>query len=187
MTFFEVLTNWDHSLFILINQGLTNSFFDWFFPLITDFHKVLAGKILIPLILFSFLFWKMRYQGLWIGFALILCLGICDFTGAQIKDFVERPRPFHLDTLNAIQRSEAGHFSFPSNHSMNMFCMAIFLSSFFPKIRYYLLSLAALIAFSRVYNGVHFPSDVVGGALFGCLIGFAGALTARKMMAWRKS
>ena len=187
MSLTETLIGFDYSLFTIINHGLSNSVFDWFFPAITDLHKSVAGKILIPLVIFSGLFWAKRIQGLWLGLALCLCLALSDFSGAKLKNAFERGRPDTIEGLNAIQRSNAGHFSFPSNHSVNMFCMAVFLGFFFPKIRIPLLVIASLIAFSRIYNGVHFPSDVFVGAIMGSLIGFTGSLVTKRVFKWQMS
>jgi undecaprenyl-diphosphatase len=187
MSLTETLIGFDYSLFTLINHGLSNSLFDWFFPAITDLHKSVAGKILIPILVFSSLFWAKRIQGLWLGLSLCLCLALSDFTGAKLKNIFERSRPESIDSLDAILRSEAGHFSFPSNHSINMFCLAVFLGLFFPRMRAPLLFIASLIGISRVYNGVHFPSDVLAGAVIGSLIGFVGSLVTKKVLKWQKS
>jgi undecaprenyl-diphosphatase len=64
-------------------------------------------------------------------------------------------------------------YSFPSGHATVSFACAAVLAAALPRLRVPLFALAALIAFSRVYVGVHYPSDVVGGAALGILIAIA--------------
>jgi len=61
-------------------------------------------------------------------------------------------------------------FSFPSSHATNMFAAAALFAMFFPKGSRYYFGFAALVAYSRVYVGVHYPFDVFGGALLGVAI-----------------
>ena len=58
----------------------------------------------------------------------------------------------------------------PSNHAANMFSLAVILSHFYSKYRGFLFSFAFIISFSRVYVGVHFPGDIIVGALMGYAI-----------------
>jgi undecaprenyl-diphosphatase len=59
--------------------------------------------------------------------------------------------------------------------------VASFVSSFYPRTKVGLYVLAALLAYSRVYVGVHFPSDVLGGAALGLVLGLSGAIAARRL------
>jgi undecaprenyl-diphosphatase len=74
-----------------------------------------------------------------------------------------------------------GSFSFPSSHAVNNFAVAMFFGILFPNYRKLLLIIAGVIAFSRPYVGVHYPSDIIGGGLYGALIGFLFALIIRKI------
>lgn len=112
-----------------------------------------------------------------LGISLSIALG--DTLGRFAKHFWQRPRPFEAG-IDAIQRSGAGGFSFPSNHAVNMFCTAFFLSSFFPKGRWVFISIAFLVAYSRVYNGVHYPLDVICGGMLGSFCGILGAEVTKK-------
>ena len=69
-----------------------------------------------------------------------------------------------------------------------MFCLAVYTGSFFPQAKLILIPFAVVIAYSRVYNGVHYPSDVLAGALAGVLIGLAIAYLAKyKVMNYIKN
>lgn len=88
-----------------------------------------------------------------------------------LKVWVAMPRPFvSLDNVNLLI-AEKG-FSFPSNHTANAFMAAVILSSIFGR-RTLFYALAALVGISRIYLGVHFPLDVLGGAAAGSVIGLA--------------
>ena len=85
---------------------------------------------------------------------------------------MQKDRPFQNTELNVIKKSPAHDGkSFYSNHAANMFCLAAYTGSFFPPAKLVLIPFAALVAYSRVYNGVHYPSDVLVGSLMGLLIG----------------
>lgn len=167
----EFLRQLDELIFLWINKAWTNPFFDAMFPAITDLHKTWGFRyIFVPLLLILTIYF-MRLKGGLIIFGLALALGLADKIGSIGKRYWLRPRPFQDSALEVIQRSEAGHFAFPSNHAANMFAMAFFLSRFFPKFRWLFFTIAILVSLSRIYNGVHYPFDVLGGALVGTFFG----------------
>jgi undecaprenyl-diphosphatase len=100
-----------------------------------------------------------------------------DAVALGIKSVVDRPRP-HLDPLVRVPTD----WSFPSGHATTSFAGATMLAHFAPRWRPALYLLAAAIAFSRVYVGVHYPFDVLAGAALGLLLGF-GIARARQMLA----
>jgi len=79
-----------------------------------------------------------------------------------------------------------GQFSFPSNHASNHFTIALFLISILPRnIKWFkplLLSWAFSVAFAQVYVGVHFPLDVICGAIIGSMIGTILAISCKSIM-----
>lgn len=107
---------------------------------------------------------KTRMTGLLVLAALIVMLGIND---AVLKNAVQRIRPFLVDP--AIKNLVQAHgYSFPSGHTASAFAAAGVLWQRSPKwCGAAALLVAVLIALSRIYLGVHYPSDVLGGALIG--------------------
>jgi undecaprenyl-diphosphatase len=167
----DFLIHLDHSLFHFINQTLSSSWQDVFFPFITDLHKQLWFKLIAYPILFGFYIYKYKRIGILYFVFCILSLSFTDISGnILIKKNVGRLRPFETYGLSVIQRSSAHGKSFISNHASNMFAFATYTSAFFPAGRYVFFAAAALIGYSRVYNGVHFPLDVICGALWGISI-----------------
>lgn len=173
----------DFAIFHFINTTLTNPVMDVVSPFVTDLNKTVGFRfVLIPMI-GLLLIWKWRWRGACIFLGALAAVGAADFIGNIIKHWVQRPRPFDSG-IPDIQRSGAGGYSFPSNHSSNMFAMATYLS-FFLRARGWrilLFGIALLIAFSRVYNGVHFPGDVTGGGFLGALMGYSFATLVQMLI-----
>jgi len=96
-----------------------------------------------------------------------------------IKEIVRRPRPMRSGTV-LFQLSD---WSFPSGHAASAFLIAVLASKFWPKYGKYFYILAILVAFSRVYLGIHYLSDVVCGSLIGFTIGII--FIKKKEFFWR--
>lgn len=169
------LLNIDFTIFYFINTIFTHQFFDLFFFWITDLHKTEYFKIIVlPLMLFLFIKSYKKY-GFLIFVSLLISLGINDFVGGKVKNLVQRERPEFNPAITAIKRSHAGSYSFYSNHAANMFTFASYTSSFLPQTKIIVYSLASLVAYSRVYNGVHYPSDISFGGLVGLIWGLVSS------------
>ncbi len=153
----------------LFNRSVANPLFDFIFPFITD-----SSNWVLPLIVFYiYLFrddWRRALKALLIA---IFCLILSDVMAAQmIKPMVGRIRPSHeLSESIRLLVGRGGKYSFPSNHAANSMAFAIVTGFFYPQMRRWLLFIAILVGFSRVYVGVHYPGDVMAGALFGFVIG----------------
>ena len=122
----------------------------------------------------SLFLWK-EHKRKWI-LPLWFTLALSTIVSFILKVSVQRQRPFQLGIVSVLPILEkASHtiwnFSFPSNHAVLAFCAVPLLSKEFPKLKYIWVVLAGLIAFSRVYFGVHFLSDVLVGGAIGYLIG----------------
>src|ERR1700678_4029686 len=110
-----------------------------------------------------------------VAFALA-AVGVSDVIGARLlKPWFHRMRPFDALPPGAVHQAfQTSHLgSMPSLHAANSFALAVVLSRAVPRLAPLFYGMASLIALSRVVGGVHWPSDVVAGALFGSLIGLA--------------
>lgn len=143
---------------------------DQFFLVITW----ISSEILIFFILTAMFLWE-EHKRRWI-LPLWSCLGSSALVSFALKMIIQRQRPFQLGLVSLLpQLQEASYsiwnFSFPSFQSMLVFCAVPILAEQFPRFRKMWIAFAVLVAFSRLYFGVHFVSDVIAGGLIGCLIG----------------
>lgn len=156
----------DVVLFFFINQSLTNPVFDWLMPFITNDKNFRIPILVIWISLIIFGGKKGR-----IAAALIIPLVIfTDYVSSSvIKPLVGRIRPCNAleDVRLLVNCSKA--YSFTSSHATNIFGAAFFFSSMYPKTNWYVYIFAGLVAYSRPYVGVHYPFDVICGAMLGVL------------------
>jgi len=122
-----------------------------------------------------------RYRRCGAAMALALIFSLI-FTNLIIKNIVVRPRPFWVDPTFNLLISAPTDYSFPSGHSSASFAAAAACFSQRRKEGIALLVLAALIAFSRLYFTVHYPTDVLCGILLGCVYGAAGGIITNKIV-----
>ena len=165
---FDFLNSFDMNLMIWIHQNLSNTIFDKLMPFITNKNNWTLPIFSLILIL-GFLSGKRGKIALAL---LIVSLSLTDSICAQVlKPYFERLRPSHinLEQINLLV-SKGGKWSMPSNHAANMFSLTIILSNFYSRYKVFLILLAIIISFSRVYVGVHFPGDVIFGGMLGYLI-----------------
>jgi len=159
------LSEIDSSTFSQINITFQNDVFDLLMPFIT------SKAYLIFLPFFIWILYKERKNSLVIlGIALTSIL-IADWFANELKLYFERLRPCNaLDNVRLLIGCGRS-FSFPSNHAVNAFAFATpFYLMSKGRVRAVFFFIALLVGFSRVYVGVHYPSDVIAGALFGTLI-----------------
>ncbi len=171
----ELLLYFDKTVFIFINQILSNEIFDLLMPAITDWDKTLTGRIISGVIIIG-LIWKGGKDGRMIIILLIPTIIISDqLSSTIIKPFFSRPRPCHqvdgiviVENIRLLVNCGSG-FSFPSSHAVNNFAAATIFTVFYKRYWIIFFGFASLIAFSRVYVGVHYPVDVITGAIIGFL------------------
>lgn len=174
----DFLFNIDVAIFKFFNQTISNSWFDEFMPFLTDLDRMKYFKVCMAVFFITLFIWKFKRKGVTYFLFLALALSLSDFVGGQVKKVFERPRPFQQIEYTQANKLASGKKdrSFYSNHSSNTFTMATYASAFFPPAAPYAFTLATLVAVSRVYVGVHYPSDVLVGSLLGI---FWGTLISR--------
>lgn len=191
MSLWERLDAIDREAFLAIN-GLHSPF--------GDFVMSAASSMIMWFPLYAFLLWLiMKRHG---GKALLLSVPVIALMilfsdkGSVVlfKETVERLRPCHEPALaglvHLVPDGCGGQFGFVSSHASNHFAIALFMIAVLDRRPHWavaaLLSWATLIAYSRVYLGVHYPGDVIAGGLYGVLIGSGFGRLFRAWMALPK-
>lgn len=143
-----------------------------------------AGIIWIVLAVVLLILPKTRKTGIIAAAALLMDLILCNLI---LKNLVARVRPYDVNTAIAILIKKPLDFSFPSGHTAASFAAmtALFLAKM-KKAWIAALVLAVMIAFSRLYFYVHYPTDVLGGAVVGILSGIIGYAIVEKIDKRRK-
>lgn len=157
---------WDVELFRLLNGRLTHPGLDWLMPILTSSstYRLPALALLLALLVRG----TPRQRKALLGLA--LCVGLCDLVSSRmLKPLFDRPRPGW--TLEGVRLLLAPKHSasFPSSHAVNLAAAGWFLvRNGAPRwLSAAMLCAVVVISYSRIYVGVHYPSDVLGGALLG--------------------
>lgn len=152
----------DGKFFPIFNKKIKNKFLDWLLPKYT----YLGGLVFVTILTLALIIFgkgKVRYIGVQLGVALAISQGIT----YSVKAIVARERPYNvLDNLNTFG-FELKDYSFPSGHSSSSFTIATIVFLNIPSIGIILYLYAILIAISRMYLGVHYPTDVLAGIIIG--------------------
>ena len=169
----DTILQLDQNILLFIQEYIRHDWMDWFWKGITHlgdfgiFWILLTIVLLIPK--------KTRKVGLASALALILGTLI---TNVAIKNVVARIRPYEVIQGLELMIEKQKDFSFPSGHTCASFASAFAIYKYkevFPKKwRIAAMVLATLIALSRLYVGVHYPTDVLGGLIVGLFSGWAG-------------
>jgi undecaprenyl-diphosphatase len=170
----QVFYSIDLAIFYFLNHTISTDFLNKFFSIITDVnHWYIAYFILL-----SIVFVKGGRLGKLAVLGVLILIVVTDQMGYKLlKELFQRVRPCNALTDVITPLGCNGSYSFPSNHALNNFAAATFFSMLYKKYKPVLYITAALIAISRVYLGLHYPSDIIAGAAigmaFGYLFGFA--------------
>ena len=135
------------------------------------------GEIWIVLAVVLLLLRRQRCYGIAVSCALVLDLVSCNMI---LKPLIGRIRPFVVNTAVELLSSPPMDASFPSGHTAASFAAVFALKTAGSPLWKPALALAVVIAFSRMYLYVHWPSDILGGALLGAFVGWAGARLVEK-------
>ena len=181
--FFRTL---DVAIFRFINTGLSCAPGDLFWPLVTDYDKLLPVRIVL-IALWLWLMIKGGMRGRTVAILVVVVIFCSDQISSSIlKPLVHRPRPCHIiDGAPAVSNVHllvgcGGGMSFPSSHAVNNFAVATLFAWFYRRGRFALFAWASVIALSRVFVGVHYPLDILGGAVIG------SGVALLVIIAWRE-
>ena len=162
-------------------QNLRCPFLDFIIPRVTALGN--GGMIWILMSLIMCINKKYRKTGITVLAALLAGFIICNII---IKPLAARPRPCWIDTSVPILINVPSDYYFPSGHTLSSFIAAFVLLFSGNRFGYAAVVLAALIAFSRLYLYVHFPSDVLGGIFLAALISYVVLGVSNKKFRIRK-
>jgi undecaprenyl-diphosphatase len=167
----NLLNTLDVRLFRFFNSEIHNPIFDLIMPLITDLN---AHRIVLFLVAVAYIWMlvkgnrQLRIALLLLPFTILFSDQLSSFV---IKHIFERPRPCHaLQNVRLLVGCGSG-FSFPSSHAVNNCAAALVLAYFIPRGIWWFFGFASLVGFSRIYVGVHYPLDVLGGGIIGLCCG----------------
>ena len=174
----QVFYSIDLAIFYFLNHTISTGFLDKFFIIITDVkHWYIAYVILLGII-----FIKGGKQGRLAVLGILVLIVVTDQLGYKLlKELFQRPRPCKILSDVFTPLGCNGSYSFPSNHALNNFAAAAFFSTLYKKYKTVLYMVASLIALSRVYLGLHYPSDIIAGAAIGMAFGYIFGIIVLKL------
>ena len=169
----------DVAIFHFINHTLSTSIGNMIWPVITDYDKILMVRIVLIGVWLALVV-KGGARGRTAALMVIVILVCSDqFSSTVVKSVFQRPRPCHVVNgmtvvadINLLVGCGGGK-SFPSSHAVNNFAIATMFTWYYRRWRYWFFAWAAVVALSRVFVGVHYPSDIAGGALIGTGVALA--------------
>ena len=187
----------DTDLFLFVNRSLANPFFDWLMPVLSGNGGVKGGFIALAVAAgLALLCFGNRRARLFVALMVLIVATNDGLLCNTIKHTVARPRPFV--TLpdarvfgvvgkgyvppDEMAANTGSRNSMPSSHAANWFAATMVAFLFYRRSLRFMLPMALAVSFSRIYNGVHYPSDVLAGAVLGA--GYAAAAVIGLQAAW---
>lgn len=171
----------DEALLLWVNQGWAHPFLDILFSVLSSQRAFALPLAALLLLLFT---WRWRKAGVQLWLVMMLVAGTGDLLGNGLKHLLAQPRPCYtlaeqVRQLNYLPGKPCGAnlSGIPSNHALNGFAVAAFLTLVLRRRIWggILFAIAVLVALSRVYLAKHYPSQIAVGAMIGTLWGLAGA------------
>ena len=162
----ERIVQLDTDLFFVLNVKVQNGFLDFLMPILTNLNywRIPLALMVVALAVFGGKRGRIAIALLIVG--ITISDQICN---SLIKPMVGRIRPCHvLENVHLLVNCTRS-FSFPSSHATNMFTGTIILSYVYRRWRIVFLFIAFLVAYSRIYVGVHYPFDMLGGIVLGII------------------
>jgi undecaprenyl-diphosphatase len=176
----QMLLNWDEAVFHSINQ-FHHFFLDVLFLWVTQFNL----ENWIVLILLSTFLSKRKDRWKISLLAILLILTMDFFSHSILKPLFERPRPCEtLEEVRLLVQCPKSS-SFPSGHAMKIFGIAVFLGRYYPHWTGLLSFMTLMVSLSRIYIGVHYPLDIMGGAIAGTAFAFLWIKLERRLLTTR--
>ena len=158
-------------------QNIRSPLLDKVIILITSIPGDL-GQMWVAIGVLLLLFKKTRKCGLVLIISYLLVYGIGQYV---LKDLIARPRPCHIDQTIELLISRPSSYSCPSTHSAWAFAAATSVFLYNKKFGVLIYMFSTLVAFSRMYLFVHFPSDVLLGVLMGILFAYISKIVIEKL------
>lgn len=162
--------------FLLFLNSFHSPFWDNFFWIVTSITVWIPMYAAIAWVIFK----RVGLQGIWALLAIVLTITLCDQVSSSFfKPFFERFRPSWEPALEGIVRlvneRRGGYYGFVSSHATNTFGLAILTSLLFRKSYFtiFIFSWAFIKSYSRIYMGLHYPGDMIGGIILGLTIGIS--------------
>lgn len=160
----DFLLSVDTWLLLKLNVGVANSFFDWLMPIATNlkYYRIPIAAGLVALALLG------GGKGRTAVLLLVVTVAVTDqLASSVLKPLIGRVRPCHVvEGLRAITGC-GNTLSFPSGHATSSMAAAILLGLLYRRWLWVLIAYSVLLSYTRIYIGVHYPSDILAGWIIG--------------------